>query len=145
MARRHAAVAATLTAFVIFGTIVASNYALYESEEQRAILYALSDQAHYIGVEAEFAKGAAALTLLHASQVILERIGKPSCSHPSEALSPLQSLLVSQSLGHVKATLRGFVAEGGAESDNLTVLTPFNGFVPGYLNFVKRLPARALR
>jgi hypothetical protein len=135
MARRHTAVAATFTAFVIFGTIVASNYALYESEEQRAILYTLSDQANYVGVEAEFAKGAAALTFLHTSQVILERIGKPDCSHPSEALRPLQSLVVSQSLGRVNASMRGFVAAGGAESDNLTMVAPFNGFVPGYLNF----------
>jgi len=47
----------------------------------------------------------------------------------------LRSIGLSSSLGGIAANLRGAVTWSGVESDNLTLLTPFTGFVPGFLNF----------
>ena len=134
MGTRHKAIAATITSLVIFGTLVASNFALYASQEQDVVLHAVSDQAKAVATEAEFAKGLVALSLLRTSQSILEASGH-SCSDPLESMPALRSIVLSSSLGGTAANLRGGVTWSGAGSDNLTLLSPFTGFVPGYLNF----------
>ncbi len=128
------AIAATITSLVIFGTLVASNFALYASQEQGVVLHAVSDQARAVATEADFAKGLVALSLLRTSQSVLEA-SSPSCSDPLEAMPALRSIVLSSSLGGIAANLRGAVTWSGVQSDNLTLLSPFTGFVPGYLNF----------
>ena len=49
MGTRRKAIAATISSLVIFGTLVASNVALYESQEQGVVLHAVSDQAEAVG------------------------------------------------------------------------------------------------
>src|SRR5437870_11238562 len=53
MGTRRKAIAATISSLVIFGTLVASNVALYESQEQGVVLHAVSDEAKAVATEAE--------------------------------------------------------------------------------------------
>src|SRR5437773_6485805 len=117
MGTRRKAVAATITSLVIFGTLVASNFALYESQEQGVVLHAVSDQARAVATEAEIAKGLVALSLLRTSQSVLEA-SSHSCSDPLEAMPPLRSVVLSSSLGGIAANLRGAVTRSGVQSDN---------------------------
>ena len=134
MGGRRKAIAATITSLVVFGTLVASNFALYASREQGVVLHAVSDRAEAVAAEAELAKGLVALSLLRTSQSVLEASSHP-CSGPLESMPALRSTVLSSSLGGIAASLRGVLTLSGALSDNLTLLSPFTGFVPGYLNF----------
>ena len=134
MGTRRKAIAATISSLVIFGTLVASNVALYESQEQGVVLHAVSDEAKAVATEAELAKGLVALSLLRTSQSVLEASGHP-CSDPLGAMPALRSIALSSNFGGIAANARGTVTRSGGQSDNLTLLTPFTGFVSGYLNF----------
>jgi len=134
MGTRRKAIAATISSLVIFGTLVASNVALYESQEQGVVLHTVSDEAKAVATEAELAKGLVALSLLRTSQSVLEA-GSHPCSDPLGAMPALRSIALSSSLGGIAANARGAVTWSGIQSDNLTLLAPFTGFVTGYLNF----------
>ena len=134
MGGRRKAIAATITSLVVFGTLVASNFALYATQEQAVVFHAVSDQAKAVTAEAEIAKGLVALSLLRTSQSVLEGSSHP-CSDPLESLPALHSIVLSSSLGGIQTDLRGGVTLSGDQNDNLTLLTPFTGFVPGNLNF----------
>ena len=141
MGTRRKAIAATITSLVVFGTLVASNVALYESQEQGVVLHAVSDEAKAVATEAELARGLVALSLLRTSQSMLEASSHP-CSDPLGALPALHSIVLSSSLGGIAAKARGGVTWSGVQSDNLTLLAPFTGFVPGYLNFALSVDLR---
>ncbi len=134
MGSRRKAIAATITSLVVFGTLVASNFALYAGQEQAVVLHAVSDQANAVATEAELSKGLVALSLLRTSQSVLEASSHP-CSDPLGSMPGLRSIVLSSALWGIATNLRGGVTWSGAQSDNLTMLTPFAGFVPGYLNF----------
>jgi len=57
MGTKRKAIAATITSLVVFGTLLASNVALYESQEQGVVLHAVSDEAKAVATEAELARG----------------------------------------------------------------------------------------
>jgi len=141
MGTRRKAIAATITSLVVFGTLVASNVALYESQEQGVVLHAVSDEAKAVATEAELARGLVALSLLRTTQSVLEASSHP-CSDPLGALPALHSIVLSSSLGGIAANARGGVTWSGVQSDNLTLLAPFTGFVPGYLNFALSVDLR---
>jgi len=120
---------------VLFGSLVASNYALYTAEEQRMVLYALADRVNAVSTRAEFAKGLAAFFLLSRAQEVMEG-GSFSCSDPVSALAPIDAFTHSGSLEGLSAFAQGSVTSLGEGEDNLTLIRPFNGFVPGYLNLL---------
>src|SRR2546426_11855804 len=117
MGPRAKPIAATISSLVIFGTLVASNVALYENQEQGVVRHAVSDQAKAVATEAEIAKGLVALSLLRTSQSVLEA-STHSCSDPLEAMPALRSMVLSNSLGGIAANLRGAVTWSGVGSDN---------------------------
>src|SRR5437870_9300917 len=106
MGTRRKAIAATISSLVIFGTLVASNVALYESQEQGVVLHAVSDEAKAVATEAELAKGLVALSLRRTSQSALEATGHP-CSDTLGAMPALRSIALSSSLGGIAANARG--------------------------------------
>lgn len=134
MGSGHKAIAATITSLIIFGTLVASNIALYGSREQVVVLYAVSDRARAVATDAELAKGLLALSVLRTYQSVLET-SSSSCSDPLETMPALRPMVLSSNHGGLAASLRGSLTRGGVQNDNLTLLTPFTGFVPGYVNF----------
>src|SRR3989449_9392023 len=117
MGTRRKAIAATITSLVIFGTLVASNVALYESQEQGVVLHAVSDEAKAVATEAELARGLVALSVLRASQSVLDA-SSHSCSDPLGTVPALRSIMLSSSLGGIAANARGGVTWSGVQSDN---------------------------
>ncbi len=138
MGPRRVAVAATLTSLALFGALLASNYAVYGAEEHRMILYALSDRLSAISTAAEFGKGVSAFSFLLRSQVFLES-NSLSCSNPQLTLASLEQVMESRSNDGFSARLGSSVVWSGTQEDNLTLLIPFNGYVPGNLNFLLSL------
>src|SRR2546427_10373024 len=116
MGGRRKAIAATMTSLVIFGTLVASNVALYESQEQGVVLHAVADETKAVATEAELARGLVALSVLRASQSALEASSHP-CSGPLGTMPALRSIMLSSSLGGIAANARGAVTWIGVQSD----------------------------
>src|SRR3989442_12237161 len=117
------AIAATITSLVVFGTLVASNVALYESQEQGVVLHAVSDEAKAVAAEAELARGLVALSLLRTIQSVLEGSSHP-CSDPLGTFPALHSIVLSASPGGIAANARAGGPWIGVQCDNATRPTP---------------------
>ena len=130
-------IAATLSALIVFGSLLSANLMVLSGFQQKLDLTARAFQGNAILSEAHLELAALSFSLLSDLQHKLEA----SIFTCSNALTGIASMVTSSisntPIGNVILGVQGVgrYAHEGPEADNLTTLRPFTGFQPGYLNF----------
>jgi len=131
---KRSGVGATLAAAVVFSVILASNFAVFYAAQDDARLHALADAADTLADNAAAAEGAEAANILLSEQAFL---GSHvfSCSGSSTEVSiEIADLRGTLSSANLEVDAVASTASWGPETDNLSMLVPFQGFHAGSLN-----------
>ena len=126
-------IGATSAAAVIFSVILVSNLAIYISSQGRFLLYSRAEE------EASFSDTAVALSAAAGANALVQVQAyldsrTLNCSDAVGAVSAyVTGLSARESEAGVSASARASMT-AGMKVDNLTMLRPFNGSVPGQLD-----------
>ncbi len=130
----HKGIGATSAAAVIFSIILVSNLTLYLASQDRESLYLHSDGEDSLADYASALAGSGVATLLTSEQSL---VGSQvfGCSSAMGAIAAkteaLSEVLHSENL---TVSVSARVATEGYLADNMSMIAPFNGSVPGDLN-----------
>jgi hypothetical protein len=131
------AVGATLASIILFGSLVVSNWAVFESSQQKAQLYSLADAENSLYNEASILKWAAMINALDRFQSSIVTASPLPCATAESALSSLAtSSNVTSRDGAISAVLSASLGQDQSVAANDIALMPFDGAVAGDLNLI---------
>jgi hypothetical protein len=139
------AVAATITSILVFSTLLVANEVVYNSANQQLTAAYISAYEREEALTARLLVAEAAFNASANAQAILAR-NPPTCeswSAYSEGLSQRVSTMVTRGGVTYHLDMNLSYAQSGSHDDNLTTLSPFEGFEDGSLNMIARVRIRA--
>lgn len=128
------AVGATLASVILFGSLVVCNFALVAAQQQRTQLAALSAEENSLASDGRAAIALSELLVLDSVQSGLSRSVIDCASFYSAIAGILRGATSTATTGEVSANSTGTLAPDGVAFDNMTLLNPFAGSVPGALD-----------
>jgi hypothetical protein len=135
MAER-AGIGATLAAAVIFSILLASNFSVYYASQENVRLHATFNAEDALSDNGIAMAGAGGTNILLREQAFLESTTL-DCSNASASVSSdISGLRDVQESANLTVMTTAGVSLGGPVKDNLTMLAPFGGYAPDFLNTV---------
>ena len=124
-------VGATTASAVIFSVLLVSNLLVFAASQDRERLYSQSNAADSLGDQAAVLMAAGGVNVLLEAQTLFGA-GVLGCPGALSAAGWIVGQLSDhQRSGGLALDVSAGVAEGGLVNDNLSMLAPFNGSVPG--------------
>ena len=140
MVKRRAIGASTASA-VIFSVVLLSNLAMFAASQDRASLYDTAEVEASLSDTALALTASVAVNLLTSLQSFLASTTM-ACSDVMGAVSSyVPTIIDREEAGGVAVTASARMT-GGALGDNLSLLRPFNGSVPGMLDLLARFDSQ---
>ena len=139
---KHAGIGATVAAAVIFSIVLASNYAVYYAAQENARLHSTSNAADALADQSTAFEGAGGANILLREQAFLES-SVFDCSSAEDAVSAVIGTLTDvQTSAYLTVVTSATPATRGPAADNLSMLSPFGGYVTGFLDTALREEAK---
>ncbi|HXW37262.1 MAG TPA: hypothetical protein VEJ36_05110 [Nitrososphaerales archaeon] len=138
---RRVAVGATLASAILFGSLLISNFGLVAAAQQTDRFASLSNEEQSVYARGYLLLGIVTLDLLDRVQQGLET-STYRCPDVATETSELVAASTSvESSGEFRAAASAALGTGGRAGDNLTAISPFDGWLEGGLDLVVRASA----
>jgi hypothetical protein len=138
---KHPGIAATTASAVVFSILLVSNFAVFFAAQDRARLYSQFNGEDSLGDNAIAMVGAGATNLLEREQAFLDSVVLP-CDRASALISSeVAGFADVQRSSDLTVWTSATMTNEGSATDDLSMVAPFNGLIPGDLDFAVRVVA----
>ena len=133
---RRRAVGATMVAAVVFSALLACDLAVYVASQDMGVLYSEAYASDVMGQRFLVLEAAEGADILHGAGLLLASSAFQCPTAASEISHGVGGLSDSQTSGGISVSVQATVGGAGDQGDNLSALSPFDGWVPGELDIV---------
>jgi hypothetical protein len=138
---RRRGVGATAASAVVFSILLVANLAVFVSSQRRSVLYGQADVENMLGGGAVVLEAAGGADVLIGVQRFLSA-GRFECQTAYGVIAnEVASLSIFQQGENLTGSAKAQLSRSGEVSDNMSLLSPFNGSVPGDLTLAVRYTA----
>jgi hypothetical protein len=136
---KHPGIGATTASALVFSILLVSNFALFFAAQDRARLYSQSNGEDSLGDNAIAMIGAGVTNFLEKEQTFLESVVLP-CDGANALISGEVAVFADvQRSSDLTVRTSATMTNEGFAIDNLSMVAPFNGLIPGDLDFAIRV------
>lgn len=133
---RRRAVGATMVAAVVFSALLACDLAVYIASQDRGILYSEAYASEAMSQSFLVLEAAEGVDILYGAGLLLASSAFQCSTAAPEIAQGVGGLSDSQTSGGLTVSVRASVGGTGDQGDNLSALSPLDGWVPGELDIV---------
>ena len=129
-------IGASAATAIVFSVLLFSSFLVFTSSQNRYHLYSIADEDDSLGDSAVTLMGAGGANILVGAQEALAAHSLDCQAARMEAASAIDSLSDYQGAGGVTVRSTAGLAPDSPAGDNLSMLAPFDGSVPGGLDIL---------
>ena len=128
---RRTGVGASVASAVIFAVLLASSFTVYHAAQENVRLHAIANAEDSLADSSAAFAGAGAMNILLKEQAFLQS-NEFDCRNASAVvMREVGTLADVQESENLTVVTSASPADGGAATNNLSMLAPFGGYVPG--------------